>query len=133
MKAQASFELMILIAFLIAISLGFILLFQSQFVTTGTFSRIKIEDICTNVAEKINNAFEYGFGYEQNITLPIALDNQSYTITVTNQTVVCEFGESTSIENLLTNNVRNATSSQPFQISPRTIKVANVNGIIVIS
>ena len=133
MKSQASFELMILVTFLIAISIGVILLFQSQFITFGTISQTKVGDVCANIADKINAAYSYGFGYEQNTTLPSSIENQNYTITVTNQTVVCIAGESSSIENLLTNNIRNTTSNQPFQIPIKQIKISNVEGTVVIS
>jgi|SRR3990172_4931611 len=133
MKSQASLEFMVLLGFMIAISIGFILLFQTQFPSFGGSGQTQIGDVCANVAEKINSAYEYGFGYEQNITLPSTIENQNYTITVTNQTVICAVGEFGSLQNLIAKNVKNTTNNQPFQIPIRQIKISNMEGTIVIS
>ena len=124
---------MVLVAFLIAIAVGFILLFQNQFTVLKSSKQIRIENICINVAEKINTVYGFGVGTQQNITLPADIQNESYTITVTNQTVVCRTGEFSSIENLLTDKVRNTTANQPFEIPKRQIKILNVDGTVVIS
>ncbi len=133
MKAQASFEVLVLIAFLIGISAAYISFFRVQFPETGTATQTKIGDICSNVAGKINTAHELGYGFQHNMTLPIEIDNQSYSITVANQTVICRRGDYTLIENLLTSRVNNTTGGQSFDIPKRQIKIENVRGTVVIS
>src|SRR3990172_264629 len=123
MKSQSSYELVVLIAFLIAISVGIILLFQTQFPVSSTSSQRKIEDVCKNVATKINTVYQYGAGSEQNTTLPAMLENQDYTVAVADQLVICRLGSFSSIESLLTNNVKNATNNQSFEIPKRQIRI----------
>jgi hypothetical protein len=130
MKSQASFEFMFLTAFLIIAATFFILLFQNQFAVAQTTLQSQLKDICANIAEKINEAFTYGDGFEENITLPSSLENNTYSVIVTNQSVVCRVSDTDVIERFLTNNVKNATSNQPFIIPTRQIKIVNVGGVV---
>jgi len=134
MKGQASFEIMMLIAFLIIISTFYITAFRDQFQTFYIDNQNKLEVICADLADEINSAVSYGNGFTSNTTLPSQINGQNYKILVqSNSSMICILNNLTAFENILSKNITNQTSIPPFYVPIREIKVENINDVIVIS
>lgn len=93
----------------------------------------KIENICSDVANKINSAVYFGFGFTQNVSLPEQIYGLNYSITVYNGTLLCRYDKYVIIEKFITNSTTNTTHDPPFELPRREIKIENSAGIIVIS
>lgn len=93
----------------------------------------KLDSICNNVADRINNAVYYGFGFMQNYSLPPNIDGLNYTMDVGNKTLACKASIYSSIQTFIADSITNTTHNPPFFIPIREIKIENVLGTIVIS
>ena len=130
MKGQAAFEFMMIMSFLILIMSFYVLAFQYQFDPRGI--QQKLSNICSNIASKIDNAYYFGIGFRQNVTLPDNVGGQTYTITAGDKILLCKAGKAVAIENFLAN-ITNSTGNPPFNIKTRETKIENINNVVVIS
>lgn len=133
MKGQASYELMILIAFLIMISVLYVSAFRNQFQPDIVEKQEKINNICSDIANKINNAIYFGHGFVQTVNLPDKINDLNYSITVYNDFISCKIDDYGSMQNFIAENITNTTHNPPFELPIREIKIENVVGTIVIS
>ncbi len=135
MKAQVSTEFMsIAVVVLLFILVFFVSAFSRENLLQKTERQRNLDVLCSNIADKIDAAFYYGPGFTQNLTLPPKIFELSYTIIVGNKTVVCQVSSDlVSIENFVTDEVRNKTTTIPFQVERKTIKVENIANTIYIS
>lgn len=134
MKAQSSIEF---VAFALVV-----LIFMMFFFTLTFSKKADAEDLerqnllsllCGDIASKIDRAYSFGPGFSQEAALPAKISGASYKVTVFNQSIFCESGKHNSISEFSSSNVKNSTSSTPFVLQIKTIKIENVGGAVLIS
>ncbi len=134
MKAQAALEFMIISFIILSILL---LLFSittgAQLASQQEQAQNRLNSICKNLVNKINNAIYYGNGFSQEIVIPDSIYGNSYTIEVkNNKTLICSTEKFSLIQMFVENDIMNETSSSPFNIKPNSITIENVDKMVVI-
>ncbi len=84
------------------------------------------KNVCKDIASAINSAVFFGYGYSQNMTIPVGIE-----ISATNTTLTCKRGE-TFIEVMNSEKIRNSTAYAPFEISAGKRQIKNTFGTIII-
>lgn len=135
MRAQASFEFMIMVIFVLFFILAFyVSVFGKELLAGEEEKRKEIENICNSIADKINSAVYYGNGFSQNISLPEKLYGANYSVKVLNKTLICDAGKYNSIEKFVAETVTDSKGkAPPFTLEHKKIKIENPVGIVVIS
>lgn len=134
MKAQAALEFMIISFIILSILL---LLFSittgSQLASQQEEAQNRLNSICKNLVNKINNAIYYGNGFSQEIVIPDSIYGNSYIIEVkNNKTLICSTEKFSLIQMFVENDITNETSNPPFDIKPNSITIENVDKMVVI-
>ncbi len=93
----------------------------------------KLDSVCSNVANRINNAASYGYGFRQNYSLPPNIDGLNYTIDVSNRSLTCNTSKYTSVQVFVVDTITNSTHIPPFSIPIKEIKIENEFGVVIIS
>jgi len=139
MKSQASFEFLALV---MVVLLFMLYLFSSasavQLSARQEEVQRRVSNLCGDISDKINKAVYYGFGFSQNVTLPINILGVNYTANITNnKTLICSTNTSIKfsiIETFTENQIKNSTNQNPpFEIPHKQISINNTNGIVIVS
>ena len=92
-KGQAAIEFMVL-AVMVALFMltAFVAIASRQFDVQREERSAFFDSLCTEVADKINNAFNYGNGFAQSVELTPAIFGREYNISINSTTLRCVMG-----------------------------------------
>jgi len=132
MKSQASLEFMaVVVVVLFFLLMLYIPLSARELRTENEETRRKLGSICTDIADKINKAYYFGYGFSQNVSLPDTLYGKNYTVIVNNnRTVVCNTSSEYYIAMFITTHVYNGSYYPPFIIPNKEIIINNSEGVV---
>ena len=134
MKAQAAMEFTVLVIFtLIFIFAFYSSIFGSQLRAQDQQIQGRLDIFCSDFAEKISNAYYYGNGFSQNITVYSNIYGAGFNVTVYNFSLACENTRYSSIKRIPTGNVTYNSAYPPFVVPQKTVQIENVGDRIVIS
>jgi len=135
MKSQASLEfIQIAMVVLVFLLVTYASIASTQFSAQEEEVQRKLSTVCGDIADKINKAIYFGFGFSQNISLWNQIYGNNYTLKINNnKTLVCSTSRYSIVETFIENNITNSTHNPPFFIPIRTIKISNSGGTTVIT
>jgi len=135
MKSQASLEfIQIAIVVLVFLLVTYTSIASTQFSAQEEEVERKLSSLCGDIADKINKAVYFGFGFSQNISLWEQIYGNNYTLKINdNKTLICSTSKYSIIETFIENNITNSTHNPPFFIPIITIKISNSKGNVVIA
>jgi hypothetical protein len=139
MRGQAAFEFIVLaVAVLILLFTFFVITFSRQFYLQDIQTQDRLDGVCSDVANKINQAIYFGGGFSQNVTLPNKIYGSNYSIEVqsSTKTLICrtnETNQKSAIKFFIADKVNNMTGSTSFFVPIREVKINNTEGTVVIS
>ncbi len=129
-KAQTALEFMVTVIFIMFFMLA---VYVAAFGRTAEASYIQgysaMAEACGSAAKSIDDAFYFGYGFLQNITVP----SGNFSVYVANGTLTCSDRAQSFVELLHANRTVNSSGSSSFSVPQGNINVGNVFGTVVIS
>lgn len=126
-KGQVSIEFMMIFTLLIAaLAIVAVISYQKTVEVLNARESVDANEVLTMVANKINNVFMEGDGFETKVSLPYTIFGSDYTITISPNMVYLNLGENTHSKSIITGNVQgNFTSGENL--------LRNNNGVVEIN
>ncbi len=133
-RGQASFEFMLMIILVAITALASFVAVYGKVTSSDLAGRqTSLAGICNELAQKIDNAFFYGSGFSQNITLLDKVDGRNYTVSIKKSYAVCESENFDYPQKFFADNVTNSAGAAEFSVPLKKIKIENSDGVVVIS